>query len=58
MHDGLSHDHGGFAEFWIQVTLTNTSSVKYCVMNNTQHLSETGFNSSTTQVTAELPHST
>jgi hypothetical protein len=41
MHDGLSHDHGGFAEFWIQVTLTNTSSVKYCVMNNTQHLSET-----------------
>jgi uncharacterized protein YfdQ (DUF2303 family) len=41
MHDGLSHAHGGFADFWIQVTLTNTSSVKYRVMNNTQQLSET-----------------
>lgn len=41
MHDGLSPAHGGFAKFWIQVTLTNISSVKCCIMNNTQHLSIT-----------------
>ena len=35
MNDRLSHAHGGFAEFLIQVNLTNTPSVNYGVMANT-----------------------